>query len=140
MKISTHIKGIPDNVANPPTIVKDTLMGAIGALLMAIIYVGLYALAMQLFHVGENSMPVVNVIAKAVCMLLAAFISIWRRPQKGWLKGGIAGGLYVILAFVLFSLMDGDWSLGWPFVADLGMGIIVGAVGGILFVNLRKAK
>ncbi len=139
MKIGTRIKGITDNVGNPPTIVKDTLLGAIGALLMAIVYVGLYALAMYLFRVGDNTMPVVNVIAKAICMLVAAVISVWRRPLKGWLKGGIAGGLYVILAFVLFSLIDGDWSVGWPFLADLVMGIVVGAIGGILFVNLRKA-
>ena len=140
MKASNRIKGITDNAENAGAIVKDSGIGALAGFLAAAIFVALYALAMNLFHFSENSIPVVNVIAKAVCMLLAALVAIWRRPQKGWLKGAMAGALYVILAFLLFSVIDGNWTVGWPFLADLGMGIVVGAVGGILFVNLRKAK
>lgn len=140
MKAGPRIKGIPDNANNAVELVKDSGIGALAGFLAAAIFVAVYAILMNWFHFSENSIPVVNVVAKAVCMLVAALAAIWRRPQRGWLKGAMAGALYVILAFILFSILDQNWTIGWPFLADLVMGIIVGAIGGIFFVNLRKPK
>ncbi len=118
----------------------DVLKGVGVALLAAALYVLVFALAVRLFHVRENALPVVNQGAKVVFLLLGAWMAVRRHPERGWLRGGLTGVLYVLLSFVLFSAIDGDWSIGWSFLSDLVMGAAVGAIGGILIVNLTKRK
>ena len=140
MKAKSRIKQFSDNMAANYGMVWDVVIGAVSALLAAIVFVGLYAAAMKLFHISENSIPVVDQVGKMLCILLGAFMAVRHHPVKGWLRGGLAGVLYVLLAFVLFSAIDGDWSFDWTLLADVLMGFAVGAIGGVLLVNLRRKK
>ena len=140
MKLKNRVKVFADNMANNYGMAWDVGLGAGGALMAALLFVGLFAASIKLFHISENSIPVVNEVAKAVCMLIAAFLAVLQRPNKGWLKGGIAGGLYVILSFMVFSIIDGDWTISWLILSDLVMGMVVGGIGGIIMVNLKRKK
>lgn len=140
MKPKEKITNFADNMSTSYGLAWDVSLGAIGALILSLVYVAVFAGCVRLFHINENSMPIVNEIAKAACILCGAWLSVRKHPMKGWLRGGLAGLLYVILTFVLFSAIDGDWSAGWPFVSDLLLGAVAGGIGGILFVNIRKKK
>ena len=129
-----------DNMSANYGMAWDVGLGAGSALVAGLLFAVLFAGCIVLFRISENAIPVTNQVGKVLCMLLGSWMSVRKRPAKGWLRGGLAGMLYVPLAFVLFSAIDGDWSFGWPFAADMGMGAAVGAVGGIIFVNLRKNK
>jgi putative membrane protein (TIGR04086 family) len=140
MKSGSKFKNFSDNMACKYGLAWDVCIGAAGALLAALLYVVVFAGCIRFFQVNDNAIPVTNEVAKVICMLLAAVIAVWKRPERGWLKGGIAGGLYVIFSFLLFSIIDGNWSISWPFLSDMVMGLLVGAIGGILLVNIRKKK
>jgi putative membrane protein (TIGR04086 family) len=58
--------------------------------------------------------------------------------DRGWLKGMIAGVLSVLLSFLLFSLIGGEFSLTPFFLAEVLFGGIVGAIAGIVAVNLHR--
>lgn len=140
MKPKGKLKAFSDNMSNNYGMAWDVVLGACGALLAALVYVAVFAGCIKLFKIGENTVPVVNQVSKALCMLLSSWICVLRHPAKGWLRGGLAGMLYVVLSFLLFSCIDGNWSIGWFVLADLLMGAAVGAIGGILFVNFRKKE
>lgn len=138
MKPKSGLKTFSENMSNNYGMAWDVAIGAGGALLAALVYVAVFALCIKLFHIGENSIPIVNQASKVLCMLFGSWLSVRRHPSKGWLRGGLSGFLYVLLAFLIFSAIDGDWSIGWPFLSDVLMGAAVGSIGGMLFVNLRK--
>lgn len=140
MNPRSKLKVFSDNMSNNYGMAWDIGLGTGGAILLALIYVAILAGCVKLFHISDNALPITSQVGKVLCMLFGSWLSVRRHPVKGWLRGGITGLLYVVLTFVLFSAIDGDWSIGWPFVADLLMGAAVGAIGGIIFVNLRKKK
>ncbi|MDD4797748.1 MAG: hypothetical protein PHO66_08280, partial [Eubacteriales bacterium] len=61
-------------------------------------------------------------------------------PEKGWLKGALAGFWYTAMTFVVFSFIDGQWVLGLPLLYDVLIGTASGAVAGILLVNIRLKR
>jgi putative membrane protein (TIGR04086 family) len=140
LKPRNNLKAFSENMSVNYGMAWDVCMGTLGALLAAIVFVGLFAGSIRLFHIGENAIPVVNQVAKVLCMLFGAWIAVRRHPAKGWLRGGLTGLVYVALSFVLFSIIDGDWSMGWAFLSDILLGAAVGGIGGIIFVNMRKKK
>ncbi len=140
MKPRNKLNTFSENMSNSYGMAWDVALGTGGALLAAVIYVAVFALCVKLFHISENALPIVNQVSKVLCILFGAWLSVRRHPVKGWLRGGLAGLLYVLLAFVVFSAITGDWAMGWPFLTDALMGAAVGAIGGMLFVNLRKNK
>lgn len=140
MKPRSRITAFAENMSTNYGMAWDVTIGTGGALVAALVFLALYAGGIKIFHISEMSIPVVSTVAKACCMLFGAWLAVRRHPAKGWLRGGLAGVLYVLLAFVIFSLIDGDWSFGWPFLSDLLMGAVVGGIGGILFVNFRRKK
>lgn len=140
MKPKGRLKAFSENMSANYGMAWDVAKGSLGALAAAVVYVALFAGAVRLFKIEENAMPVVSQAAKVLCLLFGAWLSVRRHPAKGWLRGGLTGIAYILLAFVLFSAIEGDWSVGMAFVYDLLMGGVVGGVGGILFVNLRRRK
>lgn len=140
MKPKGKLGKFSDNMSANYGMAWDVTMGTGGAILAALLYVALFAGCIKLFHINESVIPLVNQVAKVVCMLFGSWLSVRRHPAKGWMRGGITGIMYVFLAFVLFSVIDGDWTFGWPFASDALMGAAVGGIGGIIFVNIRKKK
>lgn len=140
MKPKGKLGKFSDNMSANYGMAWDVAVGTGGALVAALIYVALFAGCIRLFNVTENAIPVVNQIAKVLCMLFGSWLSVRKHPAKGWMRGGLTGLMYVVLAFVLFSAIDGDWSFSWPFLSDVLMGAAVGGIGGIIFVNVRKKK
>jgi putative membrane protein (TIGR04086 family) len=140
MKPRSKLKVFAENMSSNYGMAWDVSVGTGGALVVALVFLALYAGSIKVFHISETTIPAVSITAKTLCILSGAWLAVRRHPAKGWLRGGLAGILFVLLAFVIFSAIDGDWSFGWPILSDLLMGAVVGGVGGILFVNFRKKK
>jgi putative membrane protein (TIGR04086 family) len=140
MKPKGKLGKFADNMSANYGMAWDVTVGTGGALIAALLYVAIFAGCIRLFHINESVIPFVNQVAKVLCMLFGSWLSVKKRPAKGWMRGGLCGLMYVMLAFVLFSAIDGDWSFGWPFASDMLMGAAVGGIGGIIFVNIRKKK
>ena len=77
----------------------------------------------------------VNQIIKAVSILLGTLFFV--RGEKGWLKGLGIGGLFTLVSYLTFSVLGG-FSLTWLAFLELFSGCIVGALGGIIAVNVKK--
>jgi putative membrane protein (TIGR04086 family) len=140
LKPRGKLKVFTENMSANYGMAWDVAIGTGGALIAALVFVALFAVGIKATGISENSIPVVNEVAKVLCILFGSWLSVRRHASKGWMRGGLTGLLYIVLAFVIFSAIDGDWSIGWGFASDLAMGAVVGGIGGIIFVNLRKKK
>jgi putative membrane protein (TIGR04086 family) len=114
------------------TVIKATLLALAVSLLAAVVI----AAILQTGTLSEKWVYPTNQIVKAIAILAGVFVFI--RGEKGWLKGGATGLLFTALSYLAFSALGGDFSLGWLIFLEILTAFLVGAVGGILAVNLKK--
>lgn len=76
-------------------------------------------------------------LVHAAAALFGGIVSGKRAKQKGWYQGAITGALYVLL-LLLISLLAMDTALGYRDWLLILPGLVVGALGGIIGVNLVK--
>lgn len=112
-------------------IVKAVLLSLAISLLSVIVF----AVILRSTSIGEKAIYPVNQTIKAISIALGTLVFV--RGEKGWLKGGAVGLLFTALSYLAFSALGGDFSLGWLIFAEMAIALLVGAVSGILAVNLK---
>lgn len=106
------------------------------ALLFCMAAVLLFAFIVKVASVPSEAIAPVNRSIKGGGILLGCILSL--RESRGWLKGIIAGVLSVLLSFLLFSMIGGAFSLTPLFLVELLFGGIIGALSGIVAVNMHR--
>lgn len=84
-------------------------------------------------------LTVINQIIKGVS-LLAGCLIMFKNVRNGWLKGLVTGIVYIVLSFVVFSLMYMQFSIDLSFLVDLLTGAAMGLICGVIAVNVRKKR
>jgi len=57
--------------------------------------------------------------------------------KNGILNGGTVGGIYIILLYLISSLLNWNFSLNLQSIIIIAVGIIFGILGGIVGVNKK---
>lgn len=77
------------------------------------------------------------VVTTIVSVLTAGAISTKGIRNKGWLNGSIVGLIYMIILYVLSSLVYNDFTIDKYVVTMTIIGILAGAIGGIVGINAK---
>ncbi|MCI8458104.1 MAG: TIGR04086 family membrane protein [Clostridia bacterium] len=125
-----------ESVAKKGSTVFEVIKALIIAVILSLVLVLLAAFALKLFNIKDGVIPVINQVIKGVSILVGCLAAV-RHKQNTWLKGIVIGILYIALAFVIFSLLDGEFSFGLHILNDVVLGSITGLVSGIL-AGLKK--
>lgn len=127
-----------ENEVKKSTAIFETVKALIIAVILSLVSVLLAALVIKLFNLGNGAIPIINQVIKGVSILLGCLIAI-KSKHNSWLKGIVIGILYIALSFVIFSLLDGEFSFGLGILNDVALGSITGMVSGIL-AGLKKQR
>ena len=95
----------------------------------------LLAFVLRVANLTDGIILPANVCIKAISLLISCFCSL--RGEKGWLRGGIVGVLFIALSGLLFAFIGGDFSFSWLIIAEIAFGFMVGALSGIFAVNIK---
>lgn len=125
-----------ENVAKKGSSVFEVIKALIIAVILSLVLVLVAALVIKLFNLKDGLIPVLNQVIKGISILLGCLIAV-KGKSNNWLKGLIIGILYIALAFVIFSLLDGEFSFGLHILNDIALGAVTGTVSGIL-AGLKK--
>jgi putative membrane protein (TIGR04086 family) len=79
----------------------------------------------------------VVIIVTIASIVVAGAVSTRKVKSKGWLNGGIVGFLYILILYFLGSIVFNNFRLGGNVISMLIIGVLMGAVGGIIGINLR---
>jgi len=78
------------------------------------------------------------VVVTTVISILAAGIYINRNARsRGWLNGGIAGFVYMLVLYLIGSIIFNDFSVNRYVLTMFAIGILTGCIGGMLGINIR---
>ncbi len=107
------------------------------ALALAVSFLSIVVFAVILHSASLSEKLVYPVTQTVKGVSLAVGVLVFVRGEKGWLKGGGVGLLFAALSYLAFSSLGGDFSLSWLIFAELAISLAVGALAGILAVNLK---
>ncbi len=115
------------------SVVKGTLISLAVSLLCAFAF----ALLLRFFPIPDKAILPVDQTLKAVAVFVGALSAV--RGEKGLFKGALIGIFSVLLSYLAFSAIGGDFSLSWLIVLELLFGALSGGLAGIFAVNARRA-
>jgi putative membrane protein (TIGR04086 family) len=73
-------------------------------------------------------------------MLVAGSTSTRGLRSRGWLNGCIVGFIYMLLIYLAGSIVYKDFSFDNYMITMFIIGIITGAIGGIIGINMKQGR
>lgn len=121
-----------------PNLFLTVLKGSLIALSISIVGILIFAFVLRFVSISDNLIQPINQVIKGVSIFIGCLISMKKTRHMGLLTGLLIGVLYNLLAFVVFSILDGSFSLSITILNDLLFGGLIGLICGIIAVNLKR--
>ena len=118
--------------------VKSIGKGVLCAVIVTLLFILGFALVVQLSGISSNAITPIMQVVKVVCIFVAVAIALKHAKSKGWLYGALVGMIYMVLTFLIFSLMDGKFTVGISALSDLLFQTLVGLVSGVILRMRNK--
>lgn len=119
-------------------ILKPVLKGVLFALCISLVAILLFAFLLRFTNISENLISPVNQVIKGISIFLGVLFGMKKVKENGILNGLLIGFLFTVFAFLVFSLLDGQFVFDKTLLNDIIFGSIIGAICGIICVNLKK--
>lgn len=146
MSIKAGTAGIKtkDKKTSVSEFLKNALKGTLISMIFTIAVILLFALIIKETGLKDNIIGPVNQVIKIAGILAASYFAVKGMADKQWLCGGITGIMYMLLSYLIFSLIDGAFGHIALLFSDLLMGMLIGIVFAIITASFldvpRKSK
>ena len=114
------------------------IKGSLIALCISLVGILIFAFILKFASISDKAIRPINQIIKGVSVLIGVFVAMRKVDKMGLVGGLLIGLVYTILAFVVFSILDGHFEFNLTLLNDLLFGGIMGAICGIIAVNVKK--
>ncbi len=114
------------------------LKGTFWAISVSLICVLIFAFVIKFTSISENLIMPINQVIKIISILFGASVMTKKIKSNGWLWGLILGAVYTLLAFLIFSTLNGKFDFSINLLNDVVFGSIIGLISGIIMFAIRK--
>ena len=115
----------------------NVLKGAGISLLMTVILLIIFSLLLTYTNIQENVINPVIIMITAVSILIGSSIGIGKMKKDGLINGAIVGVVYMIVIYLISSILNWEFKLNIQSIIMIGIGIAFGILGGIIGVNRK---
>lgn len=105
--------------------------------LITIVGIVVFSILLTYTSISENTIGPVLIILTAISILIGTSISMIRVPKNGMVYGGIIGLIYILILYLLSSIVGTGFSLSLSSSIMIICAILAGAIGGIIGVNRK---
>ena len=119
-------------------ILLNGLKGSMLSVCVSLVLILIFAFVIKLTCMSDTLIKPINQVIKVVSILIGTMFIVKKVKEKGLLLGCMVGLLYSILAFVVFSILNGGFSFDWTLLIDILFGVVTGAICGVSCVNAKK--
>lgn len=113
------------------------LKGVGVSLVVSLVGILVFAFVLRFVNIGDNLIKVINQVIKVLSVLLGVSLTLKKDKTKGLLKGAGVGVLYTLLAYLVFSVLVGNFNFGLSLVFDTIFAAVIGLICGVIFVNVK---
>ena len=118
-------------------IIKNIFTGVFIAFASTIVFLLIYSLLLTYTNISENTMNVVITIITAISILIGSSMGNLKIKKNGFVNGGLIGGIYLIIIYLISSILNWKFSLDIESIMLIIAGVIFGILGGIIGVNKK---
>lgn len=113
--------------------------GSLIALCVSLIGILIFAFCLKFTSLSDKLILPINQVIKGFSIFLGVFFGLKKRKEMGLVSGLLIGFIYTIVAFIVFSILNGAFSFDHTLLNDIIFGAIIGGICGIICVNLKKS-
>ncbi len=118
------------------TILKNVLISYTISIILFLIF----AFIITYTNVEYYIISPISIAVTLLSILLASFLSGRKSSEKGWLTGCITGFLYMLILFIIGSIVYKSPALSSNGIIMIISGIFSGAIGSIIGINNKKKR
>ncbi|MDL2206341.1 TIGR04086 family membrane protein [Eubacteriales bacterium OttesenSCG-928-N13] len=122
----------------------DTMLRILKGLGMAIAITlgGMAVLAALVIFtpMSDGLLTTLNQLLKVVSIFFGALIAVGRGGEKGLAMGALVGLSYMVLGYLIYSIIDGAIAPAQQIALELLLSALIGAVSGVICANLKPGK
>ncbi len=132
------MEAINETQSSTKSKILNIIKGSFWGVAFSLVCILIFALIIKFTSISEKAIQPVNQIIKVLSILFACYV-VGKKIKKGGVFVGLFTGLlYTIVAYIIFSILDGHFSFGLSLLNDIAFGGIIGLISGILCINLRN--
>lgn len=117
--------------------VVSVLKGTIISFLTTIIALTIFATFLTYTNLSENTIKPVIITVTGISILIGSSIETRKLRKNGLVTGALIGMIYILIIYLLSSIINSNFSLSWISAIMIITGIIGGIFGGIIGVNTK---
>ena len=117
------------------SLLKAVLIGIVCTLIGIVIF----AFVLKFTDLNSNIIGYVNDAIKAISIFVIVFLLNRKHNGNLLIKSVVAGFLYALLTFIIFSILNGGFNFNMSIVFDILFAIIVSAIAAII-INLTGKR
>lgn len=102
-----------------------------------IVFLLIFATILTYTNIPESTINPVIIVITAISILIGSSISNIKIKKNGLLNGGIVGGGYILIIYLISSILNWEFGLDIQSIIFILVGIIFGILGGIIGVNKK---
>lgn len=118
----------------------SVIKGLVVAYLVSIPAFLLFALILTNTDFPEKYKSIAVIITTIVSIFAAGMTATRGSRSRGWLNGGVVGFIYMLVLYLLSSIIYRNFSIDRYVVTMAIIGILTGAVGGITGINIKTGS
>ena len=115
-------------------IVKGVLISFLFTLCMLLVFSALLVYT----NLSEQTIKPVIITITGISILVGSSFGTRKLHRNGVISGGIIGMIYILLLYIISSIVGSDFSLNWISIIMIIVGLIGGICGGIIGINTKK--
>jgi putative membrane protein, TIGR04086 family len=118
-------------------ILKSLGKGLLISFIMTILILLIFSIILTFTNISEKTIVPVIIISTAISILIGSSISNIRIKKNGILNGALIGGGYILILYLLSSILNARFNLNIQSIIMISVGVVFGILGGIIGVNKR---
>ena len=117
---------------------KRITKGTFLSIILTLILLAILSILLTYTNLKENLMTPMVIGITAISTLIGSVVSTRKIKAKGLLNGGLVGILYILIIYLLSSIVCDDFSLSMSSFILIIAAIFTGMIGGIIGVNFHN--
>ena len=111
------------------------LRGIFISFLFTLLMLIIYSILLVYTNLSEQTIRPVIITITGVSILIGSSLGTRKLHKNGMISGGIIGASYILLLYLISSIVSSNFGINWVSVIMIIVGLIGGVFGGIVGVN-----